>query len=83
MGVAATLADFRDACRALDRVVMWHYWQVPELYKDGEDLAYWNKFGMPAVQPLHFTTDLAPDLDTRMPWPIVGWWDKSLAPKKS
>ena len=83
MGVAGTLADFRDACRALDRVVMWNYWQVPELYKDGEDLAYWNRFGIPAVQPQHFTTDLAPDIDTRMPWPIVAWWDKRLTAKTS
>jgi microcin C transport system substrate-binding protein len=78
MAIAPTLADFRDACRALDRVVMWSYWQVPELYKDGEDLAYWNKFGIPAIQPLHFTTDISPDLDTRMPWPIVAWWAKDL-----
>jgi microcin C transport system substrate-binding protein len=71
---AATLEQLRDACRALDRVVMWNHWQVPELYKDGEDLAYWNKFGIPAVQPLHFTTDLPPDLDTRLAWPITSWW---------
>jgi microcin C transport system substrate-binding protein len=76
MAAATTLDDFRDACRALDRVVMWNYWQVPELYSDNETIAYWNKFGKPAVQPQHFTTDLPPDLDTRMPWPIVTWWIK-------
>ncbi len=78
MANAARLEDFRDACRALDRVVMWNYWQVPELFKAGEDLAYWDKFGKPAVQPLHFTTDLGPDLDTRMAWPITSWWAKNL-----
>ncbi|MGZ5715692.1 MAG: extracellular solute-binding protein [Caldimonas sp.] len=76
MADAATLADFRDACRALDRLVMWSYWQVPELYADEERLAYWAKFGIPAVQPLHFQTDLAPDLDSRMAWPITAWWSK-------
>jgi len=76
MADATTMSRFRDACRALDRVVMWNHWQVPELYKAGEDLAYWNKFGMPAVQPLHFVTDLAPDLDPRLAWPITAWWSK-------
>jgi peptide/nickel transport system substrate-binding protein/microcin C transport system substrate-binding protein len=76
MANAATLDDFRDACRAFDRLVMWSYWQVPELYSDDERLAYWTKFGIPAVQPLHFTTDLSPDVDSRMPWPITSWWSK-------
>jgi len=76
MAKATTLADFRDACRALDRLVMWSYWQVPELYSDDERLAYWTRFGIPAVQPLHFTTALAPDLDTRLAWPITSWWAK-------
>jgi peptide/nickel transport system substrate-binding protein/microcin C transport system substrate-binding protein len=76
MANATTLADFRDACRALDRLVMWSYWQMPELYSDDERLAYWTKFGIPAVQPLHFTTDLPPDDDSRLPWPITSWWAK-------
>jgi len=76
MANATTLADFRDACRAFDRLVMWSYWQVPELYSDDERLAYWTKFGIPAVQPLHFTADLPPDDDSRMAWPITSWWAK-------
>jgi len=77
MANAQTLEDFRDACRALDRVVMWNYWQVPELYSDDERLAYWNKFGMPAVRPLHFTTDLSPEYENRLAWPITSWWLKA------
>ena len=76
---AATLDELRDACRAFDRVAMWSYWQVPELYSDDERMAYWNKFGMPAVQPLHFTADLAPEVDSRMPWPLLTWWLKDAA----
>ena len=79
MSNANTLDELRDACRAFDRVVMWNYWQVPELFSDDERIAYWNKFGIPAVQPLHFTTDLPPDLDTRMAWPITAWWAKDAA----
>ena len=77
MTVASTLEDFRDACRALDRVVMWNWWQVPELYKAGENLVYWNKFGIPAVAPRHFQADQPPETDTQLAWPIVGWWAKS------
>ena len=57
-------------------LVMWSYWQVPELYSDDERLAYWTKFGVPAVQPLHFQTDVTPDNDTRLAWPITSWWAK-------
>jgi len=76
MANAATLDELRDACRALDRLVMWSAWQVPELYSDDDRLAYWTKFGIPAVQPLHFQTDLPPDLDTRLSWPVTSWWVK-------
>ena len=76
MANATTFADFRDACRAFDRLVMWSYWQMPELYSDDERLAYWTKFGIPAVQPLHFQTDLSIDVDTRLAWPITSWWAK-------
>jgi microcin C transport system substrate-binding protein len=79
MGEATTLTAFRDACRALDRVVMWSYFQVPELYSDDERLTYWNKFGMPDVRPLHFVTDIVPELDTRLAWPLKAWWIKDAA----
>ena len=76
MNNASTLPDFRDACRALDRIVMWSYLQVPELYSNTELVSYWDKFEMPATQPLYFTTDLAPDIDPQLPWPITTWWLK-------
>ena len=83
MAAAGTLEDFRDACRALDRVVMWSCWQVPELYKGQETLTYWNKFGTPAVRPKHFVTDVSPDIDTRFQWPLKGWWIKDAAARRS
>lgn len=76
MANATTLEAFRDACRALDRIVMWSHWQVPELYSDDERMAYWDIFGMPAVRPLHFTTDLTPEYESRLSWPITAWWLK-------
>lgn len=79
MNRAATLDEFRDACRALDRVVMWNHWQIPELYSDYEPVSYWNKFGIPAVRPKYFTADLATDVDPQLPWPITTWWSRDAA----
>ena len=78
MNRATTLEDFRDATRALDRIVMWNHWQIPELYGDDEPMSYWNKFGIPAVRPKFFTADLPPDVDPQLPWPLVTWWIKAL-----
>ncbi len=78
MNSAATLEDFRDACRALDRVVMWDWWQVPVLYADFEPISYWTRFGIPAVRAKYFTADLPPEDDTQLPWPLATWWSKEL-----
>jgi microcin C transport system substrate-binding protein len=76
MNRATTLETFRDACRALDRVVMWDYWQIPDLYADYEPISYWDKFGIPAVRPKFFAADLPPEVDPQLPWPITTWWIK-------
>lgn len=39
------------ATHALDRVLLWNYYAVPQWYDDRIKIAYWNKFGMPAKQP--------------------------------
>ena len=79
MGKATTLEDFRDACRALDRIVMWNYWQVPELYSNFEDVSYWNKFAMPAVRPKYFQIDNSPTVTPLLAWPLTSWWIKDPA----
>ncbi|HEU5297429.1 MAG TPA: extracellular solute-binding protein, partial [Burkholderiaceae bacterium] len=58
MGRAETFAQLRDACRALDRVVMWSHWQVPQLYAAEIPMSYWNKFEMPAKPPRFFTVSV-------------------------
>ncbi|PHQ67358.1 MAG: hypothetical protein COB93_11165 [Sneathiella sp.] len=35
------------AARALDRVLMWHYYFIPQWYKNTHFIAYWDKFGRP------------------------------------
>jgi peptide/nickel transport system substrate-binding protein/microcin C transport system substrate-binding protein len=73
---ARTMDELRTAAHALDRVVMWNHWQIPQLYGPGENTSYWNKFGIPAVTPLYFQIDSIPDEHSR-PWPLWCWWDKA------
>ena len=82
MSAATTMDEFRDACRALDRIVMWSFWQVPELYSPYEDTSYWNKFGMPAVRPKYFQIDNSPTITPLLAWPLVGWWLKDPAQRR-
>jgi microcin C transport system substrate-binding protein len=39
------------ACRALDRVLLWNAYVVPQWYAPYERIAYWNKFGAPDPLP--------------------------------
>ena len=39
------------AARALDRVLLWGHYMVPQWYKGQHHLVYWNKFDRPAVKP--------------------------------
>jgi microcin C transport system substrate-binding protein len=38
--------------RALDRVLLWHHYVVPNWHINYDRLVYWDKFGMPATIPL-------------------------------
>lgn len=74
MSQAKTLAELRDASRALDRVVMWSHWQVPDVYTADEPASYWNRFGMPAVRPKYFSLESPSSEDP--PWAVTTWWIK-------
>lgn len=76
MGRAETMQQLRDTCRALDRVVMWHHWQVPQLYAADIALSHWNKFGMPDKRPRFFTVSVTQDLEPQLAWPELCWWAK-------
>jgi microcin C transport system substrate-binding protein len=77
MSKATTIDVLRDAARALDRVVMWNYWQVPDLYFAKERGSYWDRFGMPSTRPLYYTIE-SPN-DEYPAWPISTWWIKDPA----
>lgn len=80
MSKATTIDELRDASRALDRVVMWNYWQVPDLYFSKERGSYWDKFGMPKMRPLYYTIE-SPN-DEQIAWPISTWWIKDPAKRQ-
>ena len=80
MAKATTLDELRDASRALDRVVMWNYWQVPDLYFSKGRGSYWDKFGMPATRPLYYTIESA--IDEQPAWPLTTWWIKDPAKRR-
>ncbi|AZO71946.1 extracellular solute-binding protein [Mesorhizobium sp. M1D.F.Ca.ET.043.01.1.1] len=50
--------DLVAATHALDRVLLWNYYAVPQYYRAVVWLAYWNKFGMPEKQPSYRGADI-------------------------
>jgi peptide/nickel transport system substrate-binding protein/microcin C transport system substrate-binding protein len=86
IGRADTMAELRDAARALDRVIMWSHYQIPDLYGDTELVSVWDKFGIPEVQAKYFAAEtLITGFVEFGPWPLWCWWDRSLEsrPKKA
>ncbi len=79
MDEATTLEELRDASRALDRVIIYGWYQVPDLYAGNSRVSRWDKFGIPKVVPKYYTIATPSDW---LQWAIVAWWDKSLDKKK-
>ncbi len=79
---AETLEELRTASHALDRVVIWNHWQIPQLYTSTEPSSYWNKFGIPKVQAKYMSIDSFAT-NSSAPWPLWTWWDKQLAPSQA
>ena len=48
---AKSRPDLVAATKALDRVLLWHHYLVPQWYSPYERLAYWDKFGQPETLP--------------------------------
>jgi len=79
VGRAQTMEQLQDACRALDRIVTWSFFQIPDLFLNVENISYWDKFGIPKVQALYFNADTYfTAINEFGPWPLWTWWDKSL-----
>lgn len=50
---ARTRPELIAAARALDRVVMWNNYALPQWNKAEHNLAFWDKFGRPKVKPYY------------------------------
>jgi len=48
---ARSRPDLVAATRALDRVLMWNHYVVPQWYKGEHNIAYWNKYDRPRIKP--------------------------------
>ncbi len=48
---ATDRVSLTTAARAIDRVMMWNYYLIPQWYRSGHLVAYWDKFGMPDAPP--------------------------------
>ncbi|MGA7323197.1 MAG: extracellular solute-binding protein [Rhodomicrobium sp.] len=58
------------ACRALDRVLLWNFYVVPQWHSPYERIAYWNKFGAPDPLPKR-----------SIGFPTVWWFNAAVAAK--
>jgi microcin C transport system substrate-binding protein len=56
------------ACRALDRVLLWNYYVVPQFYAPNERIAYWDKYSHPQTLP-----------SRSIGFPTIWWYDDAKA----
>lgn len=57
------------ASRALDRVLLSGEYLVPNWYINVHRIAYWDKFGIPDIQPLYYDP---------ISWLLKAWWIKDV-----
>jgi len=53
---APTREALVTACRALDRVLQWHHFVIPQFHAPYDRLVYWNRFGRPETVPMQGTS---------------------------
>ncbi|MFK8076278.1 MAG: extracellular solute-binding protein [Granulosicoccus sp.] len=68
---AESLEQLQVINRALDRVLLWNYYVVPQFYNGTHRFAHWNRFGKPDVLPKYIGSGFP-----------TGWWvDQALDSK--
>jgi len=63
---ATTQEELQAACKALDRVLWYGYYVVPNWYVARHRVSYWNKFNRPETLPLYYNPIQA----------LMTWWIK-------
>ena len=66
---AENIEDFITSVKALDRVLLWNYYQMPLRARGADRIIYWNKFGRP---------ELSDDVLLE-PYPSAWWYDEKKA----
>ena len=69
--LAKNRADLEAATRALDRILLWSHYVVPQWYYNKVRTARWDRFGHPDLMPKY----------GRSAFPTVWWWDAQKAAK--
>ena len=59
------------ATKALDRVLLWHHYMVPQFYSDVFRTARWDRFARPEKMPTYGMSA----------FPTIWWWDPDKAAK--
>jgi microcin C transport system substrate-binding protein len=62
--------DLVAATRALDRVLLWNYYILPDFYRAEKWYPHWNRFSYPEKNP-----------DYSVGFPALWWWDEEKAKK--
>ncbi len=62
--------DLVAATRALDRVLLWNYYILPDFYRAENWYPHWNRFSYPEKNPDH-----------SVGFPTLWWWDEEKAKK--
>jgi microcin C transport system substrate-binding protein len=68
---ATSRADLTAACKALDRVLLWHHYVVPQWTYGKIRSARWDRYGRPDPLPKYGMSG----------FPTVWWWDAAKASK--
>ncbi|WP_407275462.1 extracellular solute-binding protein [Halothiobacillus sp. DCM-1] len=63
-----------SACHALDRVLLWGEYLVPNWYIGAHRMAWWNRFGFHEPLPLYFDA---------LSWAMQTWWQTHERPQTS
>src|SRR5262249_26399373 len=61
--------ELKAATRALDRVLLWNHYVVPQWNFNTSRTARWNRFGHPDQMPKYGSSA----------FPALWWWDEELA----
>jgi microcin C transport system substrate-binding protein len=70
---ARSRAELVAATRALDRVLLWNFYVVPQWTYGKERTARWDRFGRPDIMPTYGASD----------FPAIWWWDGEKAAKSA